>query len=48
MTLDEAIAKAKKALERQNLSERGRENFSQFAAWLEELKQYREKKDSRN
>lgn len=44
MTLDEAIAKAKKALERPNLSERGRENFSQFAAWLEELKQYREKK----
>nr|DAR03762.1 MAG TPA: hypothetical protein [Caudoviricetes sp.] len=44
MTLDEAIAKAKKALERQNLSERGRENFSQFAAWLEELKHYREKK----
>lgn len=44
MTLDEAIAKAKKALERQNLSERGRENFSQFAAWLEELKQYREEK----
>lgn len=44
MTLDEAIAKAKKALERQNLSERGRENISQFAAWLEELKQYREEK----
>ena len=44
MTLDEAIAKAKKTLERQNLSERGRENFSQFAAWLEELKQYREEK----
>lgn len=44
MTLDEAIAKARKALERQNLSERGRENFSQFAAWLEELKQYREEK----
>lgn len=44
MTLDEAIAKAKKALERPNLSERGRENFSQFAAWLEELKQYREEK----
>lgn len=42
MTLDETIAKAKKALERPNLSERGRENFSQFAAWLEELKQYRE------
>lgn len=44
MTIDELIAKAKKALERQNLSERGRENFSQFAAWLEELKQYREEK----
>lgn len=44
MTLDEAIAKAKKALERPYLSERGRENFSQFAAWLEELKQYREEK----
>lgn len=44
MTLDEAIAIAKKALERPNLSERGRENFSQFAAWLKELKQYREEK----
>lgn len=44
MTLDEAIAKAKKVLEKQNLSERGRENFSQFAAWLEELKQYREER----
>lgn len=44
MTLDEAIAKTKKVLERQNLSERGRENFSQFAAWLDELKQYKEEK----
>lgn len=42
MNLDEVIAKAKKASENQRIGERGRENFSQVAAWLEELKQYRE------
>lgn len=44
MTLDEAIAKAKKASENQRIGERGRENFSQVAAWLEELKRYKEEK----
>lgn len=42
MNLDETIAKAKKASENQRIGERGRENFLQVAAWLEELKQYRE------
>lgn len=41
MDLDEVIAKAKKASENQSLGERCRENFSQVAEWLEELKQYR-------
>lgn len=48
MTLDEAIAKAKKALERQNLSDLCRENFKQLAEWLEELKQYREQYKEQN
>ena len=42
MDLDEVIAKAKKASENQCVNDRCRENFSQMAAWLEELKQYRE------
>lgn len=42
MDLDEVIAKAKKASENQCVNDRCRENFSQVAAWLEELKQYRE------
>lgn len=41
MNLDETIAKAKKASENQSLGERCRENLSQVAEWLEELKQYR-------
>lgn len=42
MNLDEAIAKAKKASENQSLGERCRENLSQVAEWLEELKQYKD------
>lgn len=42
MNLDEAIARTKEASESQRLGELGRENASQFAAWLEELKQYKE------
>lgn len=42
MNLDETIAKAKKASENQCMGDRCRENFKQLAAWLEELKQYRE------
>lgn len=42
MTLDEAIIIAKESSENQCLDDRGRENFSQVAEWLEELKQYRE------
>lgn len=41
MTLDEAIAIAKESNENQCLDDRGRENYKQLAAWLEELKQYR-------
>lgn len=42
MNLDEAIARIKKASEKRCMGERGKENFSQIAAWLEELKQYKE------
>lgn len=42
MNLDETIAKAKKASENQCMNDRCRENFKQLAAWLEELKQYKE------
>jgi len=42
MTLDEAIAIAKESSENQYMGDRGRENFKQLAAWLEELKQYKE------
>ena len=42
MNLDEAIARIKKASEKRCIGERGKENFSQIAAWLEELKQYKE------
>lgn len=41
MTLDEAIAIAKESSENQYMGDRGRENFKQLAAWLEELKQYK-------
>ncbi|WP_317413638.1 hypothetical protein [Holdemanella porci] len=42
MTLDEAIAIAKESSENQYMSDRGREDYRQLAAWLEELKQYKE------
>lgn len=42
MNLDEAIARTKEASESQRLGELGRETALQLAAWLEELKQYRE------
>lgn len=42
MNLDEAIARTKEASESQRLGELGRETALQFAAWLEELKQYKE------
>ena len=42
MNLDEAIASTKEASESQRLGELGRETASQLAAWLEELKQYKE------
>lgn len=48
MTLDEIIAKAKKASENQCMGDRCRENFKQLAAWLEELKQYREQYKEQN
>ena len=44
MNLDETIDKAKKASENQCVNDRCRENFKQLAAWLEELKQYKEEK----
>ena len=42
MNLDEVIASTKEASESQSLGELGREAASQLAAWLEELKQYKE------
>lgn len=48
MTLDELIARAKKASENQCVGDRCRENFKQLAAWLEELKQYREQNQETN
>lgn len=42
MNLDEAIARTKEASESQRLGEPGRETALQLAAWLEELKQYKE------
>ena len=42
MNLDEAIARTKEASESQRLGKPGRETASQLAAWLEELKQYKE------
>lgn len=41
MTLDEAIAIAKESSENQYMGDRGRKNYKQLAAWLEELKQYK-------
>lgn len=42
MNLDEAIARTKEASESQRPGELGRETALQLAAWLEELKQYKE------
>lgn len=43
MTLDEAIIIAKESSEDQCIGARGREEYKQLAAWLEELKQYKNK-----
>lgn len=48
MTLDEAIANSKELSENQYMDDRGREDFSQLAAWLKELKQYREQYKEQN
>lgn len=48
MNLDEAIARIKEASESQRLGELGRENALQLAAWLEELKQYKEQNQETN
>lgn len=48
MNLDEAIARTKEASESQRLGEPGRETALQLAAWLEELKQYKEEKQETN
>lgn len=48
MTIDELIARAKKASENQCMSDLCRENFKQLAEWLEELKQYREQYKEQN
>lgn len=42
MNLDEAIARTKEASESQRLGELGRETALQLAAWLEELRLYKE------
>ena len=48
MTLDELIARARKASENQCMGVLCRENFKQLAEWLEELKQYREQYKEQN
>lgn len=48
MTIDELIARARKASENQCLGDLCRENFKQLAEWLEELKQYREQNQETN
>lgn len=48
MTIDELIARAKKASENQCMGDLCRENFKQLAEWLEELKQYREQHKEQN
>lgn len=48
MTIDELIARARKASENQCLSDLCKENFKQLAEWLEELKQYREQYKEQN
>lgn len=42
MTLDEAIAIAKKVSEDESADARGRKDYKQISEWLEELKQYKE------
>lgn len=44
MTLDEAIAIAKKVSEDESADARGRKDYRQIAEWLEELKQYKEER----
>ena len=41
LTLDEAIIIAKESSEDQCIGDRGREDYKQLAAWLEELERYR-------
>lgn len=48
MTIDELIARAKKASENQCMGDLCRENFKQLAEWLEELKQYKEQNQETN
>lgn len=48
MTLDEAIAHAKKVYEDESADARGRKDYGQIAEWLEELKQYRKKNHETN
>lgn len=48
MTIDELIARARKASENQCMSDLCKENFKQLAEWLEELKQYREQYKEQN
>lgn len=48
MNLDEAIARTKEASESQRLGELGGETALQLAAWLEELKQYKEQNQETN
>ena len=48
MTIDELIARARKASENQCMGDLCRENFKQLAEWLEELKQYREQYKEQN
>lgn len=48
MNLDEVIARTKEASESQRLGELGRETALQLAAWLEELKQYKEQYKEQN
>lgn len=48
MTLDEAIAIAKESSEDESMGDHGREDYKQLAAWLEELKQYKEEKPETN
>lgn len=48
MTIDELVARARKASENQCMDDLCRENFKQLAEWLEELKQYREQNQETN